>query len=125
MTKDQNADPSGGCECSSKAAPGPESPATKSGCCGGAGGGHGHEHHHHHAAAGAGVVDPVCGMTVDPESSKHRSDYRGTTYHFCSVGCRTKFDAAPQQYLEKSQATQPEDVPEGTIYTCPMHPQIR
>jgi Cu+-exporting ATPase len=71
------------------------------------------------------VVDPVCGMTVDPETSKHRMEYRGETYHFCSAGCRTKFEAAPQQYLGKSKGTQHADVPTGTIYTCPMHPQIR
>lgn len=124
MAKEQKAISPGGCGCSSKAAAGPETPAKKSGCCGGAGG---HDHHpHDHAAAGAGVVDPVCGMTVDPETSKHRSDYRGVTYHFCSAGCRTKFAAAPEQYLEKANAEpQHADVPEGTVYTCPMHPQIR
>lgn len=110
-----------GCGCSSKA---PKS-ATKAegGCCGG--GSHDHHHGHHAPSEVRSVVDPVCGMTVDPETSQHRSDYRGNAYHFCSAGCRTKFEAAPQQYLEKSTATQHADVPEGTIYTCPMHPQIR
>jgi Cu+-exporting ATPase len=122
MAKDQKANSPGGCGCSSKAIANSEAPATKSGCCGGAGG-LSHNHHHHHDAAGAGIVDPVCGMTVDPQTSKHRSDYRGNTYHFCSIGCRTKFEAAPQRYLEKSEATQ--QAAEGTIYTCPMHPQIR
>ena len=42
------------------------------------------------------VRDPVCGMTVDPATSKHRFDYRGETYHFCSAGCRTKFAADPR-----------------------------
>jgi Cu+-exporting ATPase len=112
------------CGCSSKAVAGPGTPATKIGCCGGAGSGHGHDHHHHQVASGAGVADPVCGMTVDPAISKHRSDYAGNTYHFCSAGCRTKFEATPEQYLEKSKATQHAEVPEGTIYTCPMHPQI-
>jgi Cu+-exporting ATPase len=124
MAKDQKANSPGGCGCSSKATAIIEAPATKSGCCGGAGG-HSHDHHHHHDAAGAGIVDPVCGMTVDPQTSKHRSDYRGNMYHFCSIGCRTKFEAAPQRYLEKSEATQQAAVAEGTIYTCPMHPQIR
>ena len=124
MAKEQKALSPGGCGCSSKAAAGPEPAAKKGGCCGGAGG---HDHHQHdHAAAGAGVVDPVCGMTVDPETSKHRSDYRGVIYHFCSAGCRTKVAAAPEQYLEKANAEpQHADVPEGTVYTCPMHPQIR
>jgi len=61
-------------------------------------------------------------MTVDPHTAKHRADYRGHTYYFCSAGCREKFVADPQKYLGARQA---ETVPEGTIYTCPMHPQIR
>src|SRR6185369_14606426 len=55
-------------------------------------------------------------------TAKHRADYQGHTYCFCSAGCRTKFAADPQKYLGARQA---ETVPEGTIYTCPMHPQIR
>jgi Cu+-exporting ATPase len=124
QNKDQNANSPGGCGCSSTAIAISKAPDTNSGCCGG-GSGLSHDHHHHHDAAGAGIVDPVCGMTVDPQTSKHRSDYRGNTYHFCSIGCRTKFEAAPQRYLEKPEATQQAAVPEGTIYTCPMHPQIR
>ncbi|MGE0288575.1 MAG: heavy metal translocating P-type ATPase [Bradyrhizobium sp.] len=72
----------------------------------------------------AGAIDPVCGMTVDPATSKHRFDHEGTTYHFCCAGCRTKFAADPVKYLNKSAAP-PADVPEGAIYTCPMHPEIR
>ena len=64
-------------------------------------------------------------MTVDPNTSKHRFDHRGTTYHFCSAGCRTKFASTPQQYLGKSKALPAADVPEGTVYTCPMHPEVR
>ena len=79
------------------------------------------EHHHHDAPAG-GVLDPVCGMTVDPHTAKHRADHRGHTYYFCSAGCRTKFIADPQKYLGERE---PEPVAEGTIYTCPMHPEIR
>ena len=79
-------------------------------------------HHHHHDNAAEGVIDPVCGMTVDPHTAKHRADYRGHTYYFCSAGCRENFVADPQKYLGARQA---ETVPEGTIYTCPMHPQIR
>jgi len=124
MAKDQKAKSE--CGCPSKANAGPETPAAKSGCCDGAGSGHSHDHHHHHhAAAGAGVLDPVCGMTVDPDASEHRSEYQGNTYHFCSAGCRAKFEAAPQQYLDKPKGAQHADVPEGAIYTCPMHPQIR
>jgi Cu+-exporting ATPase len=77
---------------------------------------------HQHDTATAGAIDPVCGMTVDPHTAKHRADYRGHTYYFCSAGCRTKFVAEPQRYLS---ARGPEPVAEGTIYTCPMHPEIR
>jgi P-type Cu+ transporter len=110
-----------GCGCASKAAA-PASEAANSGCCGG----HdhaGHDHHDHHADGKASVRDPVCGMNVDPATSKHRFDYHGETFHFCSAGCRTKFAADPKTYLDKT-APKPV-VPEGTIYTCPMHPQIR
>jgi P-type Cu+ transporter len=87
-----------------------------------------HASHDHHRPADAARTarDPVCGMSVNPETSKHRFDYNGTTYHFCSNGCRTKFEADPAKYLDKSKAdaaTAP--APAGTIYTCPMHPQIR
>ena len=69
------------------------------------------------------VIDPVCGMTVDPAKSPHRHDHAGTTYHFCSAGCRTKFAADPVKYL----SPQPEPAPAapGTVFTCPMHPEIR
>ena len=79
------------------------------------------EHHHHNASAG-GVLDPVCGMTVNLHTARHRADHRGHTYYFCSAGCRTKFVADPKKYLGERQ---PDSVAEGTIYTCPMHPEIR
>ena len=80
-----------------------------------------HGCHHDHAPADR-AVDPVCGMTVDPHTAKHRADHQGHTYYFCSAGCRTKFINDPRKYLGSRQ---PESVAEGTIYTCPMHPQIR
>ena len=79
------------------------------------------QHHHNHQSSG-GVIDPVCGMTVDPHTANHRADYRGHAYYFCSAGCRTKFVGDPQKYLIERA---PEPVAEGTIYTCPMHPEIR
>ena len=101
---------------------------TAAGCCD-AGvhnyGGQGQTYHEHHAGRASSVLDPVCRMNVDPLTSKHRFQYRGETYHFCSAGCRTKFEAAPEQYLDKPSDTPPADVSAGTIYTCPMHPQIR
>jgi Cu+-exporting ATPase len=61
-------------------------------------------------------------MTVDPHTAKHRADYHGHPYYFCSAGCRTKFVNGPQKYLD---AREPEPVAEDSVYTCPMHPQIR
>jgi Cu+-exporting ATPase len=118
--RQEDASQKSGCGCSSKTA---AAPATKT-CCGG----HDHAGHDHHAAhhdpeAKAGVLDPVCGMAVDPVTSKHRFDYRGETFHFCSAGCRTKFAADPASYLDRKKPKAA--APEGTIYTCPMHPQIR
>ena len=75
------------------------------------------------SGAGQTVLDPVCGMTVDPLTSKHRHDHEGTTYHFCAANCRTKFIADPQRYLVP--AVGPTPAIAGAIYTCPMHPQIR
>ena len=82
---------------------------------------HGHAGHHHGATAGERVKDPVCGMEVDPATSRHRHDHAGTTYHFCSDGCRTKFVADPARTLAPAKA-EPAAAPEGTVFTCPMHP---
>ncbi|MCW5685720.1 MAG: heavy metal translocating P-type ATPase [Pseudolabrys sp.] len=69
------------------------------------------------------AIDPVCGMTVDPHTTPHKHSHHGHPYYFCSAGCRTKFAANPEKYLgDKAPA---EDVPEGTVFTCPMHPEIR
>jgi Cu+-exporting ATPase len=102
-------------------------PAAETKTCCGDHAGHGH-HHHHHNDVKAAVRDPVCGMSVDPATSKHRFDHKNETFHFCSASCRNKFAADPAKYLDKhtSQAETPHaDLPAGTIYTCPMHPQIR
>ena len=70
------------------------------------------------------VTDPVCGMTVDPHTAKHRHSQEGLPYYFCSAKCREKFIAEPARYLTpETKPTAP--VPVGTIYTCPMHPEIR
>jgi Cu+-exporting ATPase len=83
-----------------------------------------HQHHRHdnHGVSANSAIDPVCGMTIDPQGAKNRADHGGRTYYFCCTGCRTKFVADPQKYLG---GRQPESVPEGTVYTCPMHPEIR
>jgi Cu+-exporting ATPase len=83
-------------------------------------------HDHAHQAVGAGTeIDPVCGMSVDPATSKLRFDYQGRTYHFCAASCRSKFAADPVSYLDPTKKKPAPVVPEGTIYTCPMDPQIR
>jgi Cu+-exporting ATPase len=71
------------------------------------------------------VKDPVCGMTVDPHTAKHRTEQNGKTYYFCAARCREKFEANPATYLDPAQAKADAPVPEGTIYTCPMDPEIR
>lgn len=118
-----NSDAASGCGCSSKTTPPAPKPEASS-CCGGHGDHAGHAHHREHGAAATKALDPVCGMTVDPATSKHRFEHHGETFHFCSAGCRTKFAADPAKYLAKTKAPEPE-MPTGTIYTCPMHPEIR
>jgi Cu+-exporting ATPase len=91
---------------------------------------HGHGHEHHDKAAPADhehrVKDPVCGMSVDPHTAKHQAEHNGHPYYFCSAGCRAKFIADPERYLDPSAAAaKAEPVPEGAIYTCPMHPEVR
>lgn len=131
---------------------------------------HGHDHHEYGAPSSDDVVrDPVCGMTVDPEAGKPSLRYDGHAYHFCSEGCRRKFEAAPQDYLTAKDPVcgmtvnrasarhflkqegekfyfcsagcktkfeadpaayrdgnrpAPKPMPKGTLYTCPMHPEV-
>jgi Cu+-exporting ATPase len=73
--------------------------------------------------ADSGARDPVCGMSVDPKTAKHRHVHGGTEYLFCSRGCLEKFSADPARYLGGTpRAAEP--TPAGTVYTCPMHPEI-
>ena len=89
-----------------------------------------HSHHHHGShppaepASPKDLKDPVCGMTVT-EQSEHKLTHEGRPYYFCSAKCQGKFAANPLQYLV---STAPEDTapePAGTIYTCPMHPEVQ
>lgn len=89
-----------------------------------------HSHAHGHAVdvpEGAHKAkDPVCGMMVDPHTTEHKAEHGGRPYYFCSAGCRSKFLADPDRYLDPAVAAAKEEpVPEGTVYTCPMHPEIR
>ena len=93
---------------------------TPGACCGG----HSHKHDHEKHSHGK-LKDPVCGMSVDPATAKHHTRHEEEDYYFCSAGCRTKFEATPQKYLEPAEQRAAEPVPEGTIYTCPMHAEVR
>jgi len=78
------------------------------------------------------VIDPVCGMSVNPQSA-HFIEHEGHRYVFCCGGCREKFRANPDRYINKNPQVGPTqeaadtmtEAPRGTTYTCPMHPQIR
>lgn len=78
-----------------------------------------------HAQGEATAIDPVCGMSVAIEGATHIAEHDGATHHFCSARCKDKFVSDPEHYLSGAHLEQVEDVPEGTIYTCPMHPEIR
>ncbi|MDX2157681.1 MAG: heavy metal translocating P-type ATPase [Hyphomicrobiaceae bacterium] len=86
----------------------------------------GHEKAGHSKAAGTKhrVEDPVCGMSVDPKTAKHRHEHEGHPYYFCSARCRERFVAEPAKYLQPESAPAA-PVPAGTIHTCPMHPEVR
>src|SRR5580765_8727050 len=91
------------------------------------------------------MLDPVCGMTVDPERAAGSFDYHGQTCFFCSVGCLNKFQADPERYLnqpapqaikigsapvviptsrDSDTSRRGREWPRSTEYTCPMHPEI-
>jgi Cu+-exporting ATPase len=92
---------------------------------------HAHCHHDHghgeqEPPAAATVIDPVCGMSVDPQTSAHRREHEGETWHFCSARCLEKFAAHPARYLDPAAAAAAAaEAPAGAIWTCPMHPEIR
>ncbi len=88
-------------------------------------------------AATPALKDPVCGMTVTPQS-KHTLEHEGKPFYFCSAGCKAKFSADPAKYLgagSGAAAFTPKSVPiaavaaepifAGATYTCPMHPEVR
>lgn len=68
------------------------------------------------------VLDPVCGMTVTLREDSLHVSYKDEDYYFCSSHCQTKFKKAPDDYLGERQ--EPQAMPDGTTYTCPMHPEI-
>ena len=70
------------------------------------------------------IRDPVCGMVVDPAKTPHHARQGGWDYHFCGAKCRARFVAEPGKYLQPAPVTPPA-APAGTIWTCPMHPEVR
>jgi P-type Cu+ transporter len=84
------------------------------------------------------AIDPVCGMTVDPETAKWTSHHAGQTFYFCNPGCKAKFDANPPAYTKQKEEAKPtqdsglrtQDSPSPSPaeqkieYTCPMDPEI-
>ena len=68
-----------------------------------------------------GVVDPVCGMTVDPENAAGSYEYKGKTYYFCAQHCLHRFAKDPEGFLNP---TAPKPATKAQQYTCPMHPEI-
>jgi len=78
---------------------------------------------HHFAGAPGAVQDPVCGMSVDPPTAKHRAEYAGHSYFFCSSRCRERFTAEPARYLAPAEAPPP-TAAGAALWTCPMHQQI-
>ncbi len=95
-------------------------------------------------------IDPVCKMFVMPETAAASYEHNGTTYYFCMPGCKVKFAANPEKYLEaipdskfqieanhphdlsnsseagnlESGIRNPESASDAVEYTCPMHPEI-
>src|SRR5688572_9265649 len=84
------------------------------------------------------VVDPVCGMRIDPATAAGQHVHQGVTYHFCNPSCLRRFRADPAAFLT-GRAEPPAAMPAppaaptppattgaapGVKYTCPMHPQV-
>lgn len=64
---------------------------------------HGHEHREEATSAGQMAIDPVCGMTVDPETARAKDlhiAYKGTDYFFCGKGCKLEFGDDPERFLD-------------------------
>ncbi len=94
---------------------------------------HSHDSGPAEAAAPEKVRDPVCGMSVAPETARAKgnvTDHQGTEYFFCNPKCKAKFEAEPEKYLTSPPAAAPPPSPargggKDVIYTCPMDPEVR
>lgn len=93
---------------------------------------HGHAHHTHHehdhvkaaTAIETKVKDPVCGMVIEPTKAAAKQVYQGETIHFCSLHCEKKFLMSPETYLTPKPQSAQAPAAAGTMFTCPMHPEI-
>lgn len=74
--------------------------------------------------SGNTAIDPVCQMKVDVNAGKPTHEHGGTTYYFCCQSCQKKFAADPRKYLQPKPERSEPPPPKGTLYTCPMHPEI-
>src|SRR5688572_4641270 len=93
-----------------------EDPTPGKACCG--------SHDRPQTQAANALKDPVCGMSVTP-ASRHWHEHAGTTYYFCSAGCKARFQADPDKYLNPTAAKPAAPPSRDVIFTCPMHPEIR
>ncbi|HVL20793.1 MAG TPA: YHS domain-containing protein, partial [Amaricoccus sp.] len=71
------------------------------------------------------ATDRVCGMSVDRATARHVARHGGAPFFFCSDGCLARFEAAPERFVAGAGRAPAVAVPPGTIWTCPMHPEIR
>ena len=75
------------------------------------------------------AVDPVCGMTVDPDSAAGSYEYAGSTYYFCNKSCLNRFRQSPESFVGgvagREKESRVEASAESNVYTCPMHPEVR
>ncbi|WNG29326.1 heavy metal translocating P-type ATPase [Cystobacter fuscus] len=70
--------------------------------------------------------DPVCGMSVNPNAPKGGTHvHEVKTYFFCNPKCRERFAAEPQKFLVPQAAPEPVEAPPGTMWICPMDPEVR
>lgn len=85
------------------------------------------ETHNHNVVAPAEVLDPVCGMTIDPAEAAGQADHDGQTYYFCSVGCLERFRQNPAAFLKPGVAKHQRraTAAPGAEYVCPMDPEVR
>src|SRR5947207_15373193 len=79
------------------------------------------------------MIDPACGMNVEPDTTAGKHEYNGQTYFFCNHHCMAKFKEAPENFLKAQMHAHADHVHaapgsqklENGIYVCPMDPEVR